>query len=296
MKQLILLIAFIFCQIVVKAQILDNSNGYPFNDTPKFNSDFIKQNKIKEIKGFYSTKVNLDMIRPTNDVYVYQFDTKGRLIKEYKTKYGDTTVIQYTYDKYQNIIIYRKSDKYGFHSYHYQYDSLNRIISKEYRRDLNRNGDKLNFELDKTYRISKETYTYENTSIGLKKYYYNSKGILYQIEFYYRDENNYLIKQESRLITGNGRSVVTYKYGDKGLLIEKHQENFLAGKTTTTYKYEYDENQNILAQHYFRNGKYLTEFQIVYNSNTMLLSAIITRDENTNFMTILKFSEYRFYE
>lgn len=295
MKLITFFISLLF-SLIINAQMIDASKGELFNETPFFNTDFIKQNKIKEIKGYYSTKVDLDMIRPTNDVYAYLFNEKGQLIKEYNTKYGDTTVIQYTYDVNNNVIVIRKSDKYGFHSYHYQYDSLNRITFKEYRRDLNRTGDKLNFELDKTYRISSESYKYENTPIGLKKYYYNSKGILYQIEFYYKDENGFLIKQESHLITGQGRAITTYTYGDKGLLTEKHIETHFAGKTTTTYKYEYDDNQNVLAQHYYRNDKYITEFQIVYNSKTMLLSAIITRDEKTNFITILKFSDYSFFE
>ncbi len=292
----IALIYFLFGLTLVNAQMLDASNGELFNETPFFNTDFIKRNKIKQIKGYYSTKVDLDMIRPTNDVYVYLFDTDGKLIKEYNTKYGDTTVIQYSYDDNNNVIVIRKSDKYGFHSHHFKYDSLNRITFKEYRRDLNRTGDKLNFQLDKTYRISSESYKYENTPIGLKKYFYNSKGKLYQIEFFYKDDNGFLVKQESHLMTGHGRSVTTYAYGQKGLLVEKHTENHFAGKTTTTYKYEYDDNQNILAQHYYRNDKYITEFQIVYNSKTMLLSAIITRDEKTNYITILKFSDYSFFE
>jgi len=295
MKIIILISIFLFT-FGLQAQMLDASNGELFNETPFFDSDFIKRNKIKEIKGYYSTKVDLDMIRPTNDVYAYLFDESGKLVKEYNTKYGDTTVIQYSYDDNNNVILLRKSDKYGFHSYLYQYDSLNRIIYKEYRRDLNRTGDKLNFELDKSFQISSESFKYENTPIGLKKYFYNSKGTLYQIEFFYKDENGFLIKQESHLITGQGRTVTTYTYGNKGLLAEKHTETHFAGKTTTTYKYEYDDNQNILAQHYYRNGQYITEFQIVYNSKTMLLSAIITRDEKTNFITILKFSDYTFYE
>jgi hypothetical protein len=295
MKKTVFLLFFLR-SLLLNAQMLDASNGELFNETPFFNTVFIKQNKIKEIKGYYSTKVDLDMIRPTNDVYAYLFNENGQLIKEYNTKYGDTTVIQYTYDTNSNVITIRKSDKYGFHSYHYQYDSLNRITFKEYRRDLNRTGDKLNFELDKTYRISSESYTYENTSVGLKKSYFNSKGILYQIEFFYKDEHGFLVKQESHLITGYGRAITTYKYGDKGLLTEKHTETHFAGKTSTTYKYEYDDNQNILAQHYYRNEKYITEFQIVYNSKTMLLSAIITRDDTTNFITILKFSDYTFFE
>lgn len=282
--------------VILHGQMLDNSSGETFGDRPFFNTDFIKNNHIKSIKGYFSTKVNLDIIRPTNDIYVYQFDRAGRLTTAYETKYGDTTITQYTYDYNNQVTVIRKSDKYGFHSYHFKYDSLSRIIFKEYRRDLNKNQDLLHFELDKTYRISSESFSYEDTPIGLKKKYYNSKGIHYKTEFIYTNENGFLTGTSASLINGNGRFKTSLTYGDKGLLAEKKTENHLMKKTTSTYRYEYDENQNILAQHYYRNGNYTTEFQIVYDSKTMLLNAVITRDVKTNFMTILKFSDYTFYE
>jgi len=281
-------------QVFVFGQMLDNSKGETFGEKPFFNTSFIQANKIKQIKGYYSTKAHSTGILPTDDIYVYEFNRLGQLTKEYKTKYKDTIVSQYNYDQNGNLILIRKSDKYGFHSFYYKYDSLNRIIAKEYRRDLNKSGDRIHFQLDKSYRISGETYSYENTPIGLKKYYYNSTGKIYQTEFFYEDEDGYLLKQDSQLKTGSGRSKTIYKYGDKGLLSEKLIETYLTKKTTTKIAFEYDENQNILAQYYYRNGEYVTEFQIIYDSKTMLLSVILTRDVKTHFITILKLTDYHF--
>jgi len=283
-------------QLCVFGQMLDNSKGETFGYKPYFNTSFIKINKIKQIKGYYSTKAKSTGIKPTDDIYVYEFNRKGELIKEYKTQHKDTIVSQYTYDGNGNLILIRKSDKYGFHSFYYQYDSLNRIVAKEYRRDLNKSGDRIHFQLDKSYRISGETYSYENTTIGLKKYYYNSTGKVYQTEFFYEDADGYLLKQDSQLKTGSGRSKTVYRYGDKGLLSEKLIETYLTKKTTTKITFEYDENQNILAQHYYRNGEYITEFQIIYDSKTMLLSVILTRDVKTHFITILKLTDYSFFD
>lgn len=295
MKKLFIILFFLL-GINSYCQMLDNTKGEAFGEKPFFNQNFIKKNKIKLIKGFYSTKTDLDVIRENPNTYVYEFNQDGQLVKEILTKFGDTIVSIYAYDKNNNLILIRKSDSYGFHSHHFEYNNENQLIKKEYRRDINKSGDKINFDLDKSYIISSETYTYEITPIGLKKQYYNSQNILYQTEFFYRNEDGYLLKQESQLKTGAGRSQTEFKYGDKGLLIEKSSETFITQLVNTKFIFEYDENQNILAQHYYRNGEYQTEFQIIYERQTMLLSALLTRDVKTNFITIIKFSYYEFFE
>jgi len=277
------------------SQMLDNSMGETFSNTPFFNTDFIKKNKVERITGYYSTKAELATIKKSNNIYVYQFNQKGELITEFKTKNKDTIVSQYRYDDNGNLSEIRKSDKYGFHSYHYTYDSIHRMISQEYRRDINKTSDIINFELDKSYYISSEFYSYTTTPIGLKKVYLNSKNKIFKTEFIYKDEDGYLLKKDHQLKTGSGRGSTTYKYGDKGLITEKFTETHIIGKTTTKMVFEYDEFENVLAQHYHRNGVYLTEYQIIYDEKTLLLSAILTRDVNLNFITILKFSDYTFF-
>lgn len=286
---------FISFSFSIQAQMMTNPSGELVMDHPYFNPDFIKRNKVKSISGYFSNKKELDIIRPTTDIYGYEFNSIGQLTQMYKTQFNDTIVTLYDYNPNGLVTHIRKSDKNGFYSYVYEYDSLNRIISKEYRRDLNKTGNRLNFELDKSYSISKETYTYEQTTIGLKKQYYNSRDKLYQTEFILTDSNGYLIQTESHLVTGSGHSKVNYIYGDKGLLIQKTSDTYLTKRTTTELLFEYDENENLLAQHYYRDGEYITEFQILYNHETMLLKAILSRDVATNYIQILKFTDIQFY-
>ena len=291
---------FIVCFLLIQSsfgfcQMLDNSEGETFSNTPFFNTNFIQKNKVKQITGYYSSKAALSSIQKSSNIYVYEFNQNGELIKEFKTKNNDTIVSQYKYDDHGNLSQVRKSDKYGFHSYHYKYDSINRVVSKEYRRDINKTKNQINFELDKSFHISSEFYSYEATTIGLKKLYYNSKNKVFKTEFTYLDQDGYLLKRDHQLKTGSGRGITTYKYGDKGLITEKYTETHIIGKTTTKMVFEYDEFENVLAQHYHRNGTYLTEYQIIYDDKTMLLSAILTRDVKLNFITILKFSDYSFF-
>jgi len=295
MKFLIILI-FIMSNSTGNCQMLDNSKGMTFSEKPFFNTNFIKKNKIKRITGHYSAKAELSSITESANIYVYQFNKNGELIKEFKTKNNDTIVSQYRYDSFGNLIQIRKSDNYGFHSYHYKFDSLNRMIHQEYRRDITKSDDITKFDLDKSFYISSESYRYESTSIGMKKQYYNSKDKIYKTEFFYRDKDGYLLKKDHQLKTGSGRGQTVYTYGDKGLISEKQTETYIIGKTTTKMKFEYDSFENVLAQHYYRNGIYLTEYQIIYDEKTMLLSAVLTRDVKLNFITILKLSNYSFFE
>jgi len=280
---------------VVYSQMLDNSAGELFSEDPKFNAQFISKNKIRSITGHYSTKADYDRIRPTNNVYYYEFNKNGQLSKDYKTHRRDTVVRSYEYNSKGRLSVKRQSDQFGFHSYHYQYDSLNRITKKEYRRDENSTGSKIDFKLNKSFSISTESYTYEISDKQVKKSYFNSLGRLYKIAFFYTDENDYLYKEESKSINGNSRSETTFVYNERGFIKEKTSEKELTRKVTARIKFEYDKQNNILAQHYYRNGVYKTEFQIVYNSSNMLMSALLARDIETNVITILKFSEYSYY-
>ena len=287
---------FITCLFRLNGQIVDHTSGNLFAEDPAFNTWFIKKNKIRTIKGHYSTKADLDRIRDNKNIYVYEFNTNGQLIKDYKTAFSDTIVRMYEYDANHNLTLIRKTDRYGFHSYHYEYDSLNRMIRKSYRRDLNKTYNKVNFKLERSLTISEQTYSYEDTKSGTKKTYYNSVGRAFRTEWFYRDENGFLIKQEAKSITGSGTDKTEYVYNQNGLLKEKITTSFLTNNNVTRITYEYDEFENIQAQHYYRNGVYRTEYQIVYDSRTLLLSALLSRDIETNVITILKFSEYSYFD
>jgi len=278
------------------AQMLENREGQSFGDKPNFVEDYVRRYRIQYIKGNFSTKAPMDIIRPNNDVYLYKFNELGELTLEYRTQLGDTLVTIYVYDERGNIIIRRKSDRYGFHSYHYRYDDLNRIIYTEYRHDKNIGQNNLTFEPDQTLIVSAETFEYINLeNKDYKKLYLNESGTIYKEEFFYFDEKKRLIQQEGILKTGSGRTNVTYTYNEDGRLLEKKTENYVMGTTTSKYAYEYDALGNIMALKYYRNGEYITEHQLMYFPDTYLLQGIISRDHATNIMTILSLKDYVYF-
>jgi hypothetical protein len=286
-----------FSLLSVNAQMLDNIEGKTFGDVPFFNEDFVQRNKIKSIKGYYSTKATLDIIRKSKDVYFYQFNDRGQLIQDYRTQYGDTLISMYAYNEDGQLNVLRKSDNDGFHSYHYAYDERGRILEQEYRRDFNKIGDLAKFELDKSFSISIEKFEYiEMEGLDYKKIYYNTASRVYQEEFFYYDDNGYLMLQEARMKMGASYANTSYVYDELGRVKEKIIEKRVTSVFTTRWVYEYDAHSNVLAQHYYKREVYLSESQIVYSADNLLIEAIITRDVETNLVTILKLSDYKFFD
>lgn len=278
-------------------QMIDNTEGKTFGDVPFFSVDFIQRNKVKTIRGYYSTKATLDVIHKTKDFYGYEFNRAGQLVKDFRTQFGDTLVRMYEYDENGRLAVLRKSDKQGFESYHYLYDERGRILSEEYRRDFTKGINKTNFILDQSFSVSIEKFEYiDLEGMNYKKVYYNTSGRIYMDEFFYFDENGFLIRQEGRLKMGSGLTNTFYKYDEKGRVIEKNVEKSVIGNYTSKWTYEYDDHSNVMAQHYFKNEAYITENQLVYFQESLLLKAIITRDEATDFMTILQFTAYTYFE
>ncbi|NOQ70555.1 MAG: hypothetical protein GQ574_01050 [Crocinitomix sp.] len=286
-----------FSFLSANGQMLDNIEGKTFGEVPFFNESFVQRNKIKTIKGYYSTKATLDIIRKSKDVYYYEFNAKGQLIQDYRTQYGDTLISIYEYNEQGQLSILRKSDNDGFHSYHYRYDERGRILEREYRRDFNKVGDVASFELDKSFSISIEKFEYlEMEGLDYKKIYYNNAGRVYQEEFFYYEENGYLIRQEARMKMGSSYTNTTYVYDELGRVKEKIIEKHIVSTYISKWIYEYDAHSNVLAQHYYKKDAYLTENQIVYSQDNLLIDAIITRDAATNLVTILKLSDYKFFD
>ena len=293
-------IVFLFCfPSILQAQMLDNSEGNAFTDQPFFNHQFIKANKIKKILGHYSTKASMDYIRENDLIYVYEFDSLGRMTHKYETVNiaggKDTIINVYEYNLKGEMIVHRKSDRNGFYATHYDYDDRGRIIRTEYRRDISKGRDKVDFQLEKSYMITFETAKYENTSDWEKKVYYNNYEKPFQEKFTYFDDNGYLIKEEEKLTVHSGRRVTTYEYTEKGMLKSIQKESSVIGKHVNKEEFQYDQFNNLLAKHIYKDGVYLTEIQVVYDPLTQLLSAVLTRKVENDYITILKFDEIEFY-
>ena len=291
--RIILLLSFLIFGSAF-AQVLDNRLGEAFTDKPFFNEEFVKRNRLKRLIGTYTYKNDGAAMRETQFVHVYEFDREGRLVSTYETRTDDGTQDTawniYGYDEYGFLGTYRKTDEDGFTTIRYTNDSIGRVIKEEYFREIDSNG-----IIVRTLAFNEERIDYQEFDNQLKSTRYNNYNLPYLDEFWNYNDLGYLISREEQIKMTSSVYTFTHEYNDKGKLsaIKKTSNRVEGILEEITFKY--DELGNLLEKRIYRNGEFTTDIQIIYNSQTKLLSAVLTKQVSTGFMTIVRFKDYEFF-
>lgn len=297
--RLIFLAWFIFEITFSHAQIIENASGTAFTEENFFNTEFIRNNKIRIIQGKIASKREGEAVQERDQFYHYEFDRNGRLSVMMSTfslsSYSrDTTIIRYEYDSKGNLITKRRNDLYGFYAYYYEYDSLGRVTKETYAREENAGPDRYNFILGKQFIISYETFSYHKFSPKqLVKKYYNNYGRQYQEKFYYYNDLGYLTEEITRLTLSGKESKTSYAYNENGQLSQKSEISYIFGYNAKSNNYKYDQVGNLLEEEIFHNDKQVLLRSLLYEP-TLLLQAQVTKDQETGIIYIIKYS-YLFY-
>jgi len=299
MKKYLLIVFLLFSFHLGSSQILD-AHKTLFGEESFFNESFIKSNKIKIISGSWSSKKVKDIIRKKDLDFFYEFNTNGMLQQQYttfltQTTKKDTSVISFEYDNDKKIITKRKTDNQGYFSYQYTYDATNNIIKETYYRDENNSPTKNEFELKKQYIITSDSFAYQKmNAFQTKKITYNNYRKSYKETFFYYDSLGYLIEVYSKYIIGNNKSKTTFSYNETGRLAEKQTTPNLIEGITKKEVFIYDEIGNLIEIKTYENEVYKTSTQFLYDGK-MLLTAQLTKEIVTEFITILQF-DYQFFD
>lgn len=287
---------FPFCG---KSQFLDNSKGNAFSEIPFFNEKFVKNNKIKSLQGTYTFKKMGDIMRETDYVFQYDFDNKGHLIQSFETNNEsrkiDTTLLLYSYYKDGNLAFVRRKDNIGYYSTHYFYDSINRVIKEEYKRDIDTAGTFFVPSFERSMLLNFETIKYEKTGVFEKSTVHNSYGLPFKEIISTHDSTGYLISKEEKLKFGNQRTITQFEYNENGWISNIKITNSNNSKLNQELRFKYDEFGNLSEKHIYKNNQFITDIQVIYNLKTGLISSILTRDVATNFISILRFEAVKFY-
>ena len=297
----VVLVVCSFLTLTVNAQIIDNSECKAFSDEPFFNEVFIKNNKVKSIRGSIQTKKKLQAMQTRGLETYYKFTDEGELDYQYKTRVKsggkkDTTIVTYLYDDLGRLNIKRRNDSYGFYSYNYEYDSTGELSSEKYCRDKNVGPSKHEFELGKQYVIVSETF--ENQRYGdtmLVRRFFNNYGRPYQEKTFKWDDKGYLKSEETFLLLNRKRNKTTYEYNAQGQVVRKVQSSNVTKNSELVFEYTYDEVGNLLECDEYRDGVHITKREVLYDKATMLMKAIIVVDVSTEYMSLVKY-EYEYYE
>jgi YD repeat-containing protein len=290
------ILLFPFCG---KSQFLDNSKGNAFSEIPFFNEKFVKNNKIKSLKGTYTFKKMGDIMRETDYVFQYDFDNKGHLIQSFETNNEshkvDTTLLLYSYYKDGNLAYVRRKDHIGYYSTHYFYDSINRVIKEEYKRDIDTAGTFFVPSFERSMLLNFETIKYETNGFFEKSTVHNSYGLPFKEIISTHDSSGYLISKEEKLKFGNQRNITQFEYDENGWISNIKITNSNNSKLNQELRFKYDEFGNLSEKHIYKNNQFITDIQVIYNLKTGLISSILTRDVATNFISILRFEVVKFY-
>jgi YD repeat-containing protein len=290
----ILLLVFSLCLSAAYAQVLDNRMGEAFTDKPFFNEDFVKRNRLKRLNGTYTYKNQGGPMRETKFKHVYEFDREGRLILTYETRTDDGTKDTswniYEYDEYGFLDLHRKTDEDGFTSVRYTNDSIGRIIKEEYVREIDSNG-----RLVRTLTFNEERFVYAEFENQTKCTHYNNYDLPYLDEICNYNELGYLVSREERIKMTSSVYTYTHEYNDKGKLAAIKKTSNRKSGILEEMTFKYDELGNLIEKRIYRDGEFTTDIQIIYNSKTKLLSAVLTKQVSTGFMTIVRFKDYEFY-
>lgn len=277
-----------------EAQILDNSQFRLFGDKPFFNEDFIQSNKIRLIRGSISTKRELQPIRNQGMLQEFHFDEQGRLVRQLETiqqqNSADTTRIFYQYDDIQRLVTELQTTNKSFHSYQYEYDSLNNVVAQNY--SHGNYSDSLTDSL-KTHEhlVKTDRFSYAVLSPNqVRKTYYNSVGKPFKENIIIRDSLGNIQEENTRFIVTNRHINTFYTYDEMMRLKEVREESDVIGMHVTLYQYTYDEVGNIYEEKTIKNGKEKTLKQFLYSPQSMVLNAMLIKDIETNIITIIQYS------
>ena len=290
----LLLLLFFFISGQVHAQVLNNRTGEAFTDKPFFNEEFVKLNRLKRLNGTYTYKNQGAAMRETSFKHVYEFDENGRLTSTYETRTDDGTQDTawniYGYDERGFLSVYKKTDEDGFTVVCYKNDSLGRVVEEEFLREVDSNG-----RLIRTLSFNKERIEYHDYGNEMMRTRYNNYNLPYLDETFNYNELGYLVEREERIKMTTSVYTYSYGYNDKGKLATIQKTSNREEGILEEITFQYDELGNLIEKRIYKNGEFTTDIQIIYNAQTKLLSAILTKQVSTGFMTIVRFQNYEFY-
>lgn len=290
-KSLLLFLSITTSCTVGLCQLVQPPVGMEFGLHTKFNSTFIRNNNISEIRCNVDVKKDGDRIRDSYRVEVYHFYENGdlKMISHINQKLRDTSItfFEYTNGRLECEV---KNDAAGMYSYCYEYDKNGRPIVLRYGRAERFSS--LTASLDRSLgtEITAENYSYKTYENQLHSTLHNTAGRPYLKEIRYYDENEYLVKYLKTYIMSSGRLEETYSYNDRGWLAEKTISD---GASPYTLQYSYDEVGNLLEERKLVNDEVIYRTEFVYLGKNMHLKAELKREEKNQLIVITTY-EYKY--
>ena len=109
------------------------------------------------------------------------------------------------------------------------------------------------------------------------------------------NDAGYLLQRKTIFLMSGIEHRMDFTYNELGLLASKAHFNDQDQLADEEWNYHYDSYGNLMEAHFSRYGQFQKDLQVIFDSKTQLLGAIIQREVATNFMRILRFTKYTYY-
>ena len=277
------------------AQFILNQEGEAFGQLPFFNENVISGQRIKTIEGFYTYKKGNEAFKPSADVFRYRFNEAGQLIASLEVVQKGTTkdsiFHHYAYFPDGQLSLHRFSAYGGALSEHYSYDSLGRLTVVALYRDV---YDHRKDTLLSSVKMRTETLRYHQDEPADYTRYNNYQRPYLEVTKTF-DKENYLSSVLTYYRISQNSEKTNFKYDQNGLLANK---STFADSTLTPkaeWRYRYDEWGNLIEMHQYENGRFITDYQIVYDYKTGFIGSLIKKNMSTEQYQILRFTNYSYF-
>lgn len=264
-----------------------------------FNAAFIARNGIRSIDGKQLVKREGRPMEERKEKHLYRFDEQGRIVYG-NTSYGrpgtgrDTASVGYFYDAKGRLVQRLRNDLTGHFAYEITTDTLGRIVRQTYVRIENLGPDRYHLVPGNRTVISDEQM--RHTAINDTAFsctWLNELGLPYREQVHQRDRYGYLrIIDDRYLITGR-RGRTTFGYDEKGRLAERIQQTDLNKADSTRRTWQYDAAGNVLSGDLWHNDRLREHDEYLYEETTLLLKALITKDEDTKIIHVVRYTTER---
>jgi hypothetical protein len=286
-----------FCCVILKsnAQFILNQQGEAFSEVPFFNAELIAAQHIKTIEGTYTYKKGNEGFKPSSDSYKFRFNAKGQLVATMeilqKGAAKDSIFHHYAYFPNGQLSMHRFSAYGGALSEHYTYDTLQRLSSVALYRDI---YDHRSDSLLSSVKMRTETLRYHQ---GQKSDYtrYNNYQRPYLEVTQTFDNNQFLKSSNAYFRISQLNEITQYAYNQVGLLASKLLFTDSSKIAKEEWRYRYDQWGNLIEMHRYENGVFTQDYQIVYDYKTGFLGSLIKKENQTDTMRILRFTNYTYY-
>lgn len=300
MKRRFLLCVLLAGATLAQAQMLLVEPGTDDPGLLYFNPEFIARNGVRSVSGRAWVKRDGQPMRALDRHYLYRFGDSGRLGYA-NNSFGkpgsgiDTASVMYTYDEAGRLLQELHNDIHGYFALRKEYDEVGRAAHVEHVRLENLSSDRYRFVEGGTTIISDERYTYTMLNDSMwKRTALNDRGRPYQEETFLENALGYLRSIEKRNLITQRRGRITFTYDEKGRLAEREEAADLGMPDRSKWTWTYDNGTgNPLSRDLYRNGELVRHSEFLYTEGTLFLKAIITRNNETGMIDIVRYETAR---